>query len=444
MNLLAFDPYANPSLAASANVEIVDSVDELLEQADFLTLHTPLIASTRGMIGDTELAKMKPTARILNVARGGMIDETALLSALEAGTIAGAGIDVFTAEPPVEGDAASKLIAHPKVVATPHLGASTAEAQENVSIDVCTQVLSILSGQLPRSAGKTYCLVTSTRPVLIYVLVNAPVILPEEYRTLAPFMSLVEKMGSLYTQHFAPPRSSSAAARPSFDVTYEGALASANTTKPLFAALLKGLLSPITSAESLNINLVNAEILARERGIRINESRSRDNVEQEGYSSSVTLRARRDPRSPSANRSVPASDYMRSREDEFADQVITGFVSGNTPYISRLGRFQTSFVPTGTLLICRNYDSPGKIGVVGGRLGKAGVNIRFMSVAPRNVEEGNTDLSKIDSKVEQPAGVGEKENEALMILGVEGEVGEEVRKGLVGEDGVLEAGVVVL
>jgi D-3-phosphoglycerate dehydrogenase len=154
MNLIAFDPYANPSLAASANVEIVDSLDELLEQADFLTLHTPLIASTKGMIGDTELAKMKKTARILNVARGGMIDETALLSALEAGTIAGAGIDVFTAEPPIQDDAASRLIAHPKVIATPHLGASTAEAQENVSIDVCTQVLSILSGQLPRSAGK--------------------------------------------------------------------------------------------------------------------------------------------------------------------------------------------------------------------------------------------------------------------------------------------------
>jgi phosphoglycerate dehydrogenase-like enzyme len=154
MNLIAFDPYANPSLAASANVEIVDSLDELLEQADFLTLHTPLIASTKGMIGDTELAKMKKTARILNVARGGMIDETALLSALEAGTIAGAGIDVFTAEPPIQDDAASKLIAHPKVVATPHLGASTAEAQENVSVDVCTQVLSILSGQLPRSAGE--------------------------------------------------------------------------------------------------------------------------------------------------------------------------------------------------------------------------------------------------------------------------------------------------
>jgi D-3-phosphoglycerate dehydrogenase len=252
-------------------------------------------------------------------------------------------------------------------------------------------------------------------------------------------------MGSLYTQHFAPPRSSTAAARPSFDVTYEGALASANTTKPLFAALLKGLLSPITSAESLNINLVNAEILARERGIRINESRSRDNVEQEGYSSSVTLRARRDPRSPSASR-PSASDHTRAREDTFADQVITGFVSGNTPFISRLGRFRTSFVPTGTLLICRNYDSPGKIGVVGGRLGKAGVNIRFMSVAPIGdaEEEGHADLSKVDSKIEQQPLQGEKENEALMILGIEGDVGEEVRKDLIGSDGVLEAGVVVL
>lgn len=254
-------------------------------------------------------------------------------------------------------------------------------------------------------------------------------------------------MGSLYTQHFAPPRSSTAGARPSFDVTYEGALASANTTKPLFAALLKGLLSPITSAESLNINLVNAEILARERGIKINENRSRDNVEQEGYSSSVTLRARRDPRSPSANRST-SSDYMRARDEDLADKVITGFVSGNTPYISRLGRFRTSFVPAGTLLICRNYDSPGKIGVVGGQLGKAGVNIRFMSVAPisdAGDDEGE-DLTKIDSKVEpqQQRVSGEKENEALMILGVEGDVTEGVRKSLVGTEGVLEAGVVVL
>ena len=110
MNLIAYDPYANPSLAASANVETVPTLDELFSQADFLTVHTPMIATTKGMIGATELAKMKPTARILNVARGGIIDETALVSALEVGTIAGAGIDVFTAEPPQPGDSASKLM----------------------------------------------------------------------------------------------------------------------------------------------------------------------------------------------------------------------------------------------------------------------------------------------------------------------------------------------
>ncbi len=107
MRLSAFDPYANPALAASANVEILPTMDELFEQADFLTIHTPMIASTKGLIGSAELSKMKPTARVLNVARGGIVDESALLEALEAGTIAGAGIDVFTSEPPKPGDTAS-------------------------------------------------------------------------------------------------------------------------------------------------------------------------------------------------------------------------------------------------------------------------------------------------------------------------------------------------
>ena len=426
MTLEAYDPYANPSLAAAANVELLPTLDELLASADFLTIHTPLFAATKNMIGASQLAKMKPTARILNVARGGVFDENALLSALEVGTIAGAGIDVWTSEPPEPGDSASRLIAHPKVVATPHLGASTVEAQENVSIDVCTQVLSILSGQLPRSA------------------VNAPIILPEEYRTLRPFVELLEKMGSLYTQHFSPPNAAQQL-RTRFDLTYEGSLASSNgTTKPLFAALVKGLLSPITSAESLNINIVNAELVAKERGILINESRSRESLEQEGYSSSVTLRARIDPRSPSASRRAnPMETPAKERRPKIEDQIITGFVSNNQPYISRLGRFRTQFVPTGTLIICRNYDEPGKIGVVGGRLGKAGVNIRFMSVAPIDKPETvQSDLAKVDSVIETN-GVS-KENEALMILGVDRAVDEDVRTSLIGEDGVLEAGVVVL
>ncbi|KAK5140099.1 D-isomer specific 2-hydroxyacid dehydrogenase [Cryomyces antarcticus] len=415
MDIIAYDPYANPSLAAAASVELLPSLSELLTDADFLTLHTPLIASTKGMISAPELATMKRTARILNVARGGMIDETALLEALDAGTIAGAGIDVFTSEPPKPDDTASRLIAHPKVVATPHLGASTVEAQENVSIDVCTQVLSILSGQLPRSA------------------VNAPIILPEEYRTLQPFVALVEKMGSLYTQHYK-----SKTFRTTFDLVYEGSLAALNTTKPLFAALVKGVLTPIS--DDLNINIVNAELIAKERGILINESRSRENVELEGYSSSVTLRARVSPRSPSTSRQN--KDPFNNKPVQQDDQIITGFVSHNTPYISRLGRFNTNFVPSGTFIICRNYDSPGKIGVVGQQLGKVGVNIRSMSVA--SLDKEDADLDKNGSKEATANGGVEGQNEALMILGVEGTVEEHVTKSLVGDEGVLEASVVVL
>lgn len=420
MRLIAYDPYANPNLAAAASVTLRPSLAELLKEADFLTLHTPLIASTKGMIGKAELQTMKPTAIILNVARGGMIDEDALVEALDAGTIAGAGIDVFTSEPPQPDSSATRLIAHPKVVATPHLGASTREAQENVSIDVCEQVVSILSGELPRSA------------------VNAPIILPEEYRTLQPFVSLVEKMGSLYTQHYSSVKIDSF--RTTFDIIYEGKLANINTTKPLFAALVKGLLTPITSSDGLNINIVNAELLAKERGILINEQRSRENVEDKPYSSFITLRARA-TRSTSHARSAnsranspSASRSLKSQDHE--DQVIQGFVSGNKPFISRLDRFKGEFVPRGTLLICRNFDSCGKIGFVGNLLGKAGVNINFMNVAPLDEE--------LEERQQQSNGAGKEggSNEALMILGVDKPVGEDVQKALIGPEGVLEASVV--
>lgn len=432
MRLIAYDPYANPNLAAAASVTLRSSLAELLQEADFLTLHTPLIASTKGMIGKAELATMKPTARILNVARGGMIDEDALVEALDAGTIAGAGIDVFTSEPPKPDSSASRLIGHPKVVATPHLGASTKEAQENVSIDVCEQVVLILSGELPRSA------------------VNAPLILPDEYRTLHPFVSLVEKMGSLYTQHYSS--TSIKSFRTTFDLIYEGKLANLNTTKPLFAALVKGLLTPITSSDGLNINIVNAELLAKERGILINEQRSRENVEDKPYSSFITLRARASRSTSSARGGSRATSPAASRSLNLArvdthqsvsqsqsqsaeqDQVIQGFVSGNKPFISRLDRFKGEFVPKGTLLICRNFDSCGKIGFVGNLLGKAGVNINFMNVAPLDTGD---DEEVADGKVEGS-------NEALMILGVDRPVGEDVAKALIGPEGVLEASVVTL
>jgi D-3-phosphoglycerate dehydrogenase len=407
MHVKALDPYAAPAIAQAANVELVSSLPDLLSVSDFLTIHTPLIASTKGMIGAKELASMKKGSRILNVARGGMIDEEALLEALTSGHIAGAGMDVFTSEPPKPGSSAANLIAHPKCVATPHLGASTVEAQENVSIDVCEQVLSILHGDLPRSA------------------VNAPIILPEEYKTLQPFVRLVEKMGSLFTQHYATPNQARPSdARTTFDLIYEGSLATLTNTKPLFAALIKGLTTPISS---MNVNIVNAEIIAKERGIIINEQRSRSPPEHT-YSALVTLRAR-----PSA--SSRASSHLRDAVPNPTaptpeEQLICGYVSAGQIFISRLDRFATSFIPEGNLLICHNFDSPGKIGVVGGILGKEGVNINFMSVAP--VTHGRVE------------GEGEGGKEALMILGVDREVSKEVVGALVAAEGITKVSALAL
>lgn len=393
MKVVAMDPFASPEIAAANGVTLVPDLTSLLPMVDFLTIHTPLIASTLDLISTKELAMMKSSARILNVARGGVYNEQALLDALDVGLIAGAGLDVFTSEPPTEGSAAAKLVVHPKVVATPHLGASTVEAQENVSIDVCVQVLTILSGGLPTSA------------------VNAPLILPEEYKKLQPFVRLVEKMGDLHTQHYSTSvakKEGLAQNRRVFDLIYEGELASISNTRPLFAALIKGLTASISDSGGRDVNIVNASLIAKERGISINESHLREAADLT-YASQVTLRS--------------------SGPDGV--QVISGYVSGKQVHISRLDRFTTNFVSEGTLLVCHNYDSPGKIGGVGLVLGKRDVNIRFMSVASVDTPEAG-------------AAVQEKRNEALMILGVDGVVDAQVVKELDELDGILDVSVVRL
>lgn len=396
MTVIALDPYASPEIAAANSVSMVSDLDSLLRKVDFLTIHTPLIASTLDLISTEELKKMKNTARVLNVARGGVFNEEALLEALDAGTIAGAGLDVFTSEPPAPDSAAQKLTRHPRVVATPHLGASTVEAQENVSLDVCTQVLTILSGGLPTSA------------------VNAPLILPEEYKKLQPFVRLVERLGSLYTQHYSS--RGNAIGGKTFDLIYEGELASISNTRPLFAALVKGLTSSISDSGGRDVNIVNATIIAKQKGIIINESHRRESSDLT-YASLVTLRT--------------------SGPDGAGEQLISGYVSGNSIYINKLDRFTTSFIPEGTLIICHNYDSPGKIGHVGGILGKRDVNINFMSVAALDLARNG-----IDKQTEETN--GKKENEALMILGVSGVVGKEVVKELADQEGILEVSVVRL
>jgi D-3-phosphoglycerate dehydrogenase len=408
MKVVALDPYASPEIAAAANVTLVGKLEELLPKADFLTIHTPLIASTLDLIGTKELSTMKKTAKILNVARGGVYNEQALFDVLEAGTIAGAGLDVFTSEPPSPGSAAEALCHHPKVVATPHLGASTVEAQENVSLDVCAQVLSILNGGLPTSA------------------VNAPLILPEEYRKLQPFVRLIEKMGSLYTQHYSSKAATSGGiGGKKFELIYEGELASISNTRPLFAALVKGLTSAISDSGGRDVNIVNASLIAKEKGLIINETHTRESKDLV-YASLITLRA------------------SGSRPGE-QRQIISGYVSGKSIYISRLDRFNTSFVPEGTLLVLHNYDEPGKIGGVGGILGRHGINIKFMSVAAldRGGRTGSIGFAGSgDIGVEQSE--SEAENEALMILGVQGAVGKEVEAELREEKGILDVSVVKL
>lgn len=394
MKVVALDPYASPKIAAAASVELVNDLQSLLPVADFLTIHTPLIASTLDLVSGPELAQMKKTSKVLNVARGGVYNEAALLDALDAGTIAGAGLDVFTSEPPAPGSTAEALCRHPKVVATPHLGASTVEAQENVSIDVCNQVLAILSGGVPTSA------------------VNAPLILPEEYRKLQPFVGLVEKMGSIYTQHYSGKSPQGAVGGKKFDLVYEGELASIRNTRPLFAALVKGITSSISDSGGRDVNIVNANLIAKEKGIVINETHTSDSSDLV-YASLVTLRT-------------------GSGEDE---QVISGYVSGKSIYISKLDKFNTSFVPEGTLLILHNYDEPGKIGGVGSILGKHGINIKFMSVAALDSDRGQEDKN---------SGIETEGNEALMILGIEGTVDREVESELRREQGILDVSIVRL
>jgi D-3-phosphoglycerate dehydrogenase / 2-oxoglutarate reductase len=393
MKVKAVDPYASAEIAKQNQVDLVGDLHSLLPAVDFLTIHTPLIASTLDLLGEKEFQSMRKAARVLNVARGGVYNEEALIKALDEGWIAGAGIDVFTSEPPKPDTSAMRLSQHPKVVSSPHLGASTVEAQENVSIDVCTQVLKILAGDLPTAA------------------VNAPLILPEEYRKLQPFVPLVEKMGGLYTQHYVGKKGGMIGGR-KFEIVYHGELAGVANTRPLFAALVKGLVSSITDSKGRDVNIVNATLIAKEKGMEINEVHAHE-AHDLAYASLVTLKT--------------------FDESEKAVQIIEGYISDETAYISRLDRFHASFEPEGTLLLIHNYDTPGKIGGVGMILGKHSININFMQVA-------SLDSPKKGEKARKTGAA----DEALMILGISGDMSNEVTDELGKCEGILDVSVVSL
>ncbi len=330
MRIIATDPFASPDLARSLGVELL-SMDELLAQSDFVTIHTSLNASTRGLIGERELALMKPQARVVNCARGGIIDEAALLKALKEDRLAGAALDVFSSEPPGNDAVLVELLAHPRVIVTPHLGASTEEAQVMVAQDVAEQVVAVLNGGPARGA------------------VNAPLILPETLQALQPYMVLVEKMGRLYTQLHPGPLHQ-------VELACSGEIA-AMDLRPLKVALIKGLLESISDA---HVNLVNAPMIAKQWGLEVTE---RASTAPEHYANLVTLRVQ-----------------------DGKEHTLAGTVTWGEARIVRVDRYATDFVPYGYILVCHNLDRPGMIGRVGTILGNAGVNIRDMDVGPQGTE----------------------------------------------------------
>src|SRR5437763_12418868 len=292
MQVIAFDPYVAPEQARKLGVTML-SMEEVLRQADFVTLHTSLTSGphgTRGLIGTHELHLLKPGARLINCARGGLIDEEALLNALNENQLAGADLDVFSQEPVGNNAVLQQLLAHERVIATPHLGASTEEAQVGVATDVAEQVVSVLRGGFPRSA------------------VNAPLILPETLKVLQPYMRLVEQMGRLYTQLQPGPLYK-------IEFSCSGDIASYDL-RPLQAALVKGLLESVSDA---HVNMINAPTLAKQWGLEIIEQKSTTPAE---FANLITLRMMNANGYPSSFAGTPGSG------DEHVE-VISGAVMEN-------------------------------------------------------------------------------------------------------------------
>ncbi|MHB8509837.1 MAG: phosphoglycerate dehydrogenase [Candidatus Dormibacteria bacterium] len=332
MEVVAFDPVVARERAEQINVDLV-SLEDLCRLADIITVHVPLVPATRGLFDRARLATCRPGVRLINVARGGIYDEAALFEALQSGQVAGAALDVFETEPPH----GSPLLAHPAVVATPHLGASTEEAQVGVAYDVAVQVAAILAGGPARWA------------------VNAPRVLPEEMQQLQPYLALADKLGSLYAQ--AGP-----GGLQRLELEYTGELARHNVSY-LSAAVIGGVLGPFTEER---INVVNARLVAEARGIEVVELRAagtgaRGNVE---FPDLLTMRVQGDGK-------------------EF---VAAATVLPQGPRIVRLDGFRVDMVPEGRYLVTYHDDRPGVIGQLGTILGAANINIAALQLgrdAPR-------------------------------------------------------------
>ncbi len=325
MKVVGFDPFVSHEFAEKMEIELL-GFEDLLKCCDFLTLHVPKTKDTTKMINSENLSIMKKTCRIVNCARGGVIDEMALKIALESCLIAGAAVDVFDKEPAAD----SLLIGTKNLILTPHLGAATEEAQINVAIDVADQVFEVLNGREASSA------------------VNIPSMKPAMVEPVKGFLTLSEKLGSLVGQIID-------GGIMSIKISYHGEVAD-KTTDSLTTAVLKGLLSTVV-VES--VNYVNAAILAKARSIKVIEQKVNEHCD---YKSLITIEV----------------------TSEKETRKISGAVLGDYgDMVVELDGIKVNTVPSGYILIVPNEDSPGVIGTVGTILGKYKVNINRMEVGRR-------------------------------------------------------------
>jgi D-3-phosphoglycerate dehydrogenase / 2-oxoglutarate reductase len=339
MRVIGSDPFVTADYAKGLGVEL-KSFDDVIKESDFITFHIPKSKETAGLINAATIAKMKKGVRLVNVARGGIINEADLYEALKSGQVKAAALDVFEKEPTEK----SPLFELDNIVVTPHLGASTVEAQVNVAIDVAEQIVEVLKGGAARSA------------------VNIPSMKPELIAPVRPYMGIAEKLGALAAQLVK-------GAVTKVGVEYAGEVAE-NNVSPLTTVVLKGLLTPMLDVK---VNFVNAPFVAKERGIELVESKSQ---ETKDFASLITLKI----------------------TTEKETRTIGGTLfAGVGDRLVMIDGFRVDAVPEGYLVILQNIDKPGMIGKVGTFLGQHNINIAAMDVGRVKVGEKAVMVINVDN-----------------------------------------------
>lgn len=356
MEVLVYDPYVTKETAKRSGVELVD-LDTLLKESDFITVHMPLTSETKHMICKEQFNKMKDGVRILNVARGGIIDEAALYEAIVSKKVAGAALDVYEKEPITN----SPLFTLPEVIVTPHLGASTQEAQVNVAIDVSHEILRVLKGEPVQNA------------------VNIPFIKPEVMSILQPYAELTEKLGKLAASLAMGPVDD-------IEIKYIGEIAEYDLGS-LTNIFLKGLLRPFMHEA---VNYVNAPLVAKQRGIRVGEIKS---IKTEDYTNQITVTIKGNGK------------WKRS----FAGTVF----KNNEMRILRIDQYSLDIQPKGNLVIITHKDRPKLVGQIGMILGEYEINIAGMQLD--RAEQGGTAMMILTVDNPVPEEVMEKITEVMDI-----------------------------